>query len=79
MKEQSITLDGNEYITLKDWAEREGLASSTVLIKIQRNCLDGAVKIGRQWFIPAAIKNKDNRVKTGEYKNWRRKKKAKED
>ena len=36
--------------------------------------IQGAVKFGRDWAIPAdAEKPKDARVKSGEYRNWRKK------
>ena len=35
--------------------------------------IEGVTKFGRSWVIPAdAVKPTDNRITTGEYKNWRK-------
>jgi hypothetical protein len=38
-----------------------------------RGTLPGAVKIGRDWLIPRDAPYQDGRVKTGQYKDWRKK------
>lgn len=63
-------------IPLEEYAARIGKAGITVRQKCQRGTLPGAVKLGRDWFIPADVPYTDNRVKSGEYKNWRKKSSA---
>ena len=41
--------------------------------KCQRGTLPGAVKIGRDWLVPPDAPYPDTRVKSGKYRNWRRK------
>ena len=57
-------------ITLKSWAEREGINPATARQKANRGTIP-AEKIGRDWFINENFKNTDLRVKSGKYKNWR--------
>lgn len=59
-------------ITLKQWAEREGLAPATARQKVLRGMLP-AVKIGRDWFIDEDVPNTDGRIKHGKYIDWRKK------
>ena len=65
--------DMTNLITLKEWAEINGLESSTARQKAARGSFKTARKIGRQWFIDADEPNSDNRVKSGKYKGWRKK------
>lgn len=65
-------IDG--YLTVKDTAEKWGLAVRTVQILCAEGKVDGATKFGDMWAIPAdAVKPTDGRVTTGEYKDWRKK------
>lgn len=48
-------------MTVKEWAEREGLDPSYVRQKIRRGNL-AAVKIGRDWWISKDEKNIDHRT-----------------
>lgn len=69
-------MDGNmqqEMITLAAYAARIGKAESTVRQKCQRGNLPGAVKIGRDWLIPADAPYPDNRISSGKYKGKARK------
>lgn len=59
-------------IPLKNWAERVGMNPANARQKANRGTLP-AVKMGRDWFIEEVTPNTDNRVKTGNYKNWRNK------
>ena len=62
----------DNLIPIAEYAARIGLTANA----IRRRCIRGtlpAVKIGRDWFIPADTKHTDSRVKTGEYRNWRKK------
>ena len=62
----------NNLIPIAEYAARIGRDPATVRQKILRGALPGAVKVGRDWFIPADTPYTDNRVKTGDYKNWRK-------
>ena len=64
----------NEYLTIKETAEKWNLTPR----RIQKMCsdgkIDGAIKFGRDWAIPRdAARPKDERVTTGEFRNWRKK------
>ena len=63
-----------EYITIKEIADRWEITPR----RVQKMCAEGRIprakKFGRDWAIPAdAEKPVDGRVTTGEYKNWRSK------
>ena len=65
----------NEYVTIKEIAERWGVSTR----RVQKMCSDGLIpgvmKFGRDWAIPKDVeKPKDGRVTTGKYKNWRKNK-----
>lgn len=62
-----------EYVSVAEYAARIGKEASSVKKKCQRGTLPGAVKIGRDWLIPADAPYPDARVKSGQYKNWREK------
>lgn len=65
----------NEYMTIKDAAEKWKVSVRWVQILCSEGKIEGAVKFGNVWAIPkTAEKPKDNRVKSGKYKNWRKKK-----
>lgn len=66
-------MDVKNFIPITEYAARNGKALVTVRQKCQRGALPGAVKVGRDWLIPADAPYTDNRVKTGDYKNWRKK------
>ena len=62
------------YKTVNELAEEWGVNPRT----IQTMCLDGriqgAVKFGRDWAVPADTERPDDkRVVTGEFRNWRKK------
>lgn len=64
----------NEYVTIKEIAERWELSTR----RVQKMCADGlipgAMKFGRDWAIPKdAEKPVDGRITTGQYVNWRKK------
>lgn len=63
----------NEFLSVREYAARVGKEESSVKKKCQRGTLPGAVKIGRDWLIPADAPYPDARVKSGDYKNWRKK------
>lgn len=65
----------DDYITIKEIAERWNLTPR----RIQKMCMDGRIpgakKFGRDWAIPSIVeKPKDARITTGEYRDWRKRK-----
>lgn len=59
-------------ITLKEYAERHGKNRFTVLQKLKRGGFSTARKIGCQWFIDENEPYSDQRVKSGDFVNWRK-------
>ena len=59
-------------ITLVEYAARIGKAPRSVRQKCQAGNLPGAVKIGRDWLIPADAPYPDQRIKSGQYVGWRK-------
>ena len=61
------------YYTVSEFAEKTGKDPGN----IRRLLISGSIrgeKLGRQWIIPAdEVYPEDGRVKSGEYKNWRKK------
>lgn len=60
-------------VTIKQYAERNGLNSENVRHKCQRGSYRTAQKLGRDWLIDDQEPDVDRRVKSGTYKDWRRK------
>ncbi len=65
-------MDG--FMTIRETAEKWNLTTR----RVQKMCSDGKIegvqRFGNFWAIPADAKRPvDGRVKTGEYKNWRKK------
>ena len=54
-------------IPIAEYAAKIGKATITVADKCRRGNLPGAVKIGRDWFVPADAAYPDCRVKSGKY------------
>ena len=63
----------SDMLTVQQYAAKHKKAQITIRKKCQRGTLPGAVKIGRDWLIPADAPYTDSRVKSGKYKNWRKK------
>lgn len=62
------------YTTIKEVAEQWGITPRRVQVLCNKGKIPGAEKFGRDWAVPRnAEKPEDGRVKTGEYKNWRKK------
>lgn len=59
-------------ISLKQWATKVGINPATARQKAGRGKLP-AVKVGRGWMIEESTPNTDNRIKNGNYKDWRKK------
>ena len=68
-----MKIPGFDLIPIAQYAEDHGLTANAIRRRCIRGTLPGAVKIGRDWFIPADAPHTDSRVKSGEYKNWRKK------
>ena len=62
-----------DLIPISQYAEAHGLTANAIRRRCIRGTLPGAVKMGRDWFIPADQPYTDGRVKSGEYINWRKK------
>lgn len=65
----------DNLIPLAEYAAKVGKAISTVQQKCQRGTLPGAVKLGRDWFIPADAEYPDGRIRTGLFVDARKKSK----
>ncbi|MBQ7565007.1 MAG: helix-turn-helix domain-containing protein [Lachnospiraceae bacterium] len=64
----------DNYITVKDTAKKWGITPRTVQILCSQGKIEGVAKFGNVWAIPTnAEKPADNRVTTGQYRNWRKK------
>ena len=59
-------------IPIAEYAERIGLTANAVRRKCIRGTLPGAVKLGRDWFIPKDAEYPDNRIKDGKYIDFRK-------
>lgn len=66
-------MDDIHLIPISRYAKAHGLSPVTVQQKCQRGTLPTAVKIGERWFVHPDAPYPDSRVKTGKYRNWRRK------
>lgn len=60
-------------ISLPEYAEKHGKSPDSVRQKALRGGFTSAHKIGRNWVIDEDEPYLDNREKSGEYKNWRKK------
>ena len=67
-------MDLNNMIPIAEYAKKIGKATITVADKCRRGSLPGAMKVGRDWFVPADAEYPDFRVKSGKYIDARRKK-----
>ena len=69
---RKIMLEG--YATVQEMAEKWGLNQRTVQTMCASGKIAGLTKFGRSWAIPKDTeKPTDNRVKSGAYKDWRKK------
>lgn len=63
---------GADYISVSEFAEKFGKDRAVVNRMIHAGRIP-AVKIGKQWAIPAdATPPADKRVKSGKYRDWRK-------
>ena len=62
------------YLTIKQVAEKWNISPRQVQVLCSSGRIEGAVTFGRDWAIPTlAEKPSDDRVKTGQYKEWGKK------
>ena len=62
------------YLTIKQVAEKWNVSPRRVQELCSSGRIQGVVKFGRDWAIPAlAEKPADDRVTTGQYRDWRKK------
>lgn len=65
------------YLSIKEVAKKWGITPRRVQVLCVTGRIQGAGKIGGVWAIPSDAKRPvDNRVTTGEYRNWRKKEKS---
>lgn len=60
-------MDLTDMIPIAEYAAKIGKATITVADKCRRGNLPGAIKIGRDWFVPKDAEYPDYRVKSGNY------------
>ena len=66
-------MDG--YMTVKEASEKWGVGTRRVQIMCAEGSIEGITKFGKAWVIPAdAERPVDGRLKSGKYRNWRKKK-----
>lgn len=66
-------MDTNKFLSVSEWCALHGKDPGNVRKLIQQGRLP-AEKIGKQWVIPAdAQPPADKRVKSGKYRDWRKK------
>ena len=62
-----------DFITIKEAAEKWDITARRIQVLCSEGRIEGAVKFGRDWAIPVdATKPEDKRVKSGEYRKWRK-------
>lgn len=60
------------YTTVSEISKKWGIKPRTVQIMCAEGKIEGVTKFGKAWAIPVnAVKPTDNRITTGEYRNWR--------
>lgn len=69
----------SEYLSVTEFSALHHMDSGNVRRLIAQGRIKGAIKIGNQWAIPTNTpKPEDKRIKSGKYKNWRKKKEEQE-
>ena len=65
----------DNYLTVKEAAQKWNLKDRAVQAMCMDGRIQGAVKFGKNWAIPAnSERTKDKRIISGEYRGWRKKK-----
>lgn len=65
-----------DLIPIAEYAKKIGKATISVSDKCRRGNLPGAIKIGRDWFVPKDAEYPDMRIRSGKYIDSRKKKKT---
>ena len=65
-------MDIGNMIPIAEYAEQLGKNPANIRQKCLRGTMPGAVKIGRDWFVPKDAVYTDSRVKSGKYREWRK-------
>ena len=60
-------------IPIAEYAKKIGKATITVADKCRRGSLPGALKVGRDWFVPADAEYPDLRINSGQFIDARKK------
>ena len=63
-----------DLIPIVQYAEAHGLTANAIRRRCIRGTMPGAVKMGRDWFVPADAPIPDGRIKTGKYIDARKNK-----
>ena len=61
-------------LSLPEYAAKVGRDQASVRRKCIAGRIPGAAKVGRNWIIPADAPYEDQRIRSGKYAGWRRKK-----
>ena len=62
-----------KMISLAEYARQRGIPRSTAQQRARRGCYATAVKLRRDWLIDEEDEPVDRRIKSGQYRNWRKK------
>lgn len=65
-------MDVEKLLPLVEYAALIGRDPDSVRDKCMRGNVPGAVKLGRNWFIPKDAPYTDNRIKSGKYIDFRK-------
>lgn len=60
-------METDNMMPLAEYAEKVGKAKCSVTAKCRRRTLPGAVKIGRDWWIPKDAEYPDKRIRNGKF------------
>lgn len=61
------------YISIAEYRRKVGKSPYTIKNGVLQGRIPEAVKVNGRWMIPAETELKDRRVKSGEYRGWRKK------
>ena len=63
----------DNYISIAEYAALHGVSPQAIKKKCQRGGYSTAKKIGRNWIIDKTEPFVDHRIKSGKYRDWRKK------
>lgn len=66
-----------DLIPIAEYAKKIGKATISVADKCRRGNLPGAIKIGRDWFVPKDAEYTDMRIRSGKYIDSRKRREKK--